>query len=53
MAVGTGVRASKTPNRTLYRSIASAPTQAIKNSASKPNREEAESRETNTECWPF
>jgi len=51
MAVETGVRASKIPKRTLHRPIASAPTHATQNSTSKPNKEQAERRETNTECW--
>jgi len=37
----------------IDQSHASAPAQATQNSASKPNREQAESRETNTECWPY
>ena len=52
MAVGTEVRASETLKRILHRLIiASAPTHATQNSASKPDREQAESRETNTESW--
>jgi len=49
MAVGTEVRASKTLKRTLHRPTASAPTHATQNIASKPDREQAESPETNTE----
>jgi len=50
--VRTGMRASKTPKKHYIDTLASAPTQATQNSASKPNGEQAESRLTNTECWP-
>ena len=46
------MRASKTPKKHYIDTLASAPTQATQNSASKPNGEQAESRLTNTECWP-
>ena len=46
------MRASKTPKEHYIDTLASAPTQATQNSASKPNGEQAESRMTNTEFWP-
>ena len=49
MDVGTGVR-ERPPKEHYIDTLASAPTQATQNSASKPNGEQAESRTTNTKC---
>jgi len=50
--VGTGMRESKTPERTLYGHTRSGADPGDTEQRLKPNGEQAESRMTNKEFWP-